>query len=356
VSRIDEALRRARGEAASLESSTRQPYDDSEADVDFWELPEEKPQPVTTFIEAAPPVEPEPVITVLANPASVVRSSTSAAPAETPLMARLAVEPPASSSARSASAVAEVEAPAPVAVASLAVAPAVAPKRTVDAATLVTSTNRKDAVEQYRRLAATLHHVQANRGIRIVLCTSAVMSEGKTVTAANLALTLSQSYQRRVLLIDADLRRPRLHSLFNVGSVDGLYEALGSESDRKVNVVSVSPWLSLVTAGRPGPDPVHVLTSERLSRVLEDAGSTFDWVIIDTPPVLVLPDAGLLMGLVDGALFVIGAGMTTHRMATRAIDALGRDRVIGVVMNRAADSIIQESYGGYYAYEASPAD
>src|SRR5215218_3248935 len=102
--------------------------------------------------------------------------------------------------------------------------------------------------------------------------------------------------------------------------------------------MQVSPWLSLVTAGRPGPDPVHVLTSERLSRVLEDAGSAFDWVIIDTPPVLVLPDAGLLMGLVDCAVFVVGAGMTTHRMAKRATEALGRDRIVGVVMNRAADS------------------
>jgi capsular exopolysaccharide synthesis family protein len=215
---------------------------------------------------------------------------------------------------------------------------------------LVTRTHRKDAVEQYRKLAATLHHVQANRGVRVVLCTSAVVSEGKTVTAANLALTLSEAYQRRVLLIDADLRRPRLHSLFEVANSEGLYEALRADVDRKVNVRQITPYLSLVTAGRPGSDPVHVLTSERLARVLEDAGSSFDWVIIDTPPVLILPDAGLLMGLVDGAVFVIGAGMTTHRMAKRATEALGRDRIIGVVMNRAADAVMQESYGGYGGY------
>lgn len=219
---------------------------------------------------------------------------------------------------------------------------------------LVTATSRKDAVEQYRKLAATLHHVQLNRGVRILLCTSAVMSEGKTVTAANLALTLSQSFQRRVLLIDADLHRPRLHSLFDVANREGLYEALGADADRKVNVVQVSPLLSLVTAGRPGPNPVQVLTSERLARLVEDAGTSFDWVIIDTPPVLMKPDAGLLMNIVDGAVFVVGAGMTSHKMAKRATDAIGRDRIVGVVMNRVTDRIIQEQYGGgHYGYDES---
>jgi capsular exopolysaccharide synthesis family protein len=218
---------------------------------------------------------------------------------------------------------------------------------------LVTGTQRVDAVEQYKKLAATLHHVQTNRGVRVILCTSAVMSEGKTVTSANLALTLSQSFQRRVLLIDADLRRPRLHTLFNLPNSEGLFEALDARSDRKVVLNAVSPWLSVVTAGRPGPDPVHVLTSERLARVLEDAGSSFDWVIIDTPPVMVLPDAGLLMGLVDAAVLVIGAGQATYRMTRRAVDALGRDRIVGVVMNRVADSEVAQGYGGYYGYYAA---
>jgi capsular exopolysaccharide synthesis family protein len=216
--------------------------------------------------------------------------------------------------------------------------------------TLITGTQRKDAVEQYRKMAATLHHVQANRNIRVVLTTSAVMAEGKTVTAANLALTLSQSYQRRVLLIDADLRRPRLHSLFNIPNEEGLFEALRAPADRRVVTASISPYLSVVTAGRPGPDPVGVLTSERLARVVEDAGAAFDWVIIDTPPVLVLPDAGLLMGVVDAAVLVIGAGQTTYRMAKRAAETLGRDRIIGVVMNRADDSVLQDGYGQYYGY------
>jgi Mrp family chromosome partitioning ATPase len=115
-------------------------------------------------------------------------------------------------------------------------------------------------------------------------------------------------------------------------------------------VTAVTEHLSVLTAGRPGPDPVHVLTSERLSRVLEDAGSSFDWVILDTPPVLLLPDAGLLMGLVDAALLVVSAGTTSYRLVKKAVDSLGRDRILGVVMNRADDRVLQAGYGSYYGY------
>jgi capsular exopolysaccharide synthesis family protein len=317
--------------------------------VDLGDLPEEAPPQRPSFVHfvSAAPAGPVPDASVHPVPAPEVVDLASL-PAEAPEPAvaavaepRLPAEPAADDERRAdeGDAAEKLVAPRPV------------PEVThAGADILVTGTRRHDAVEQYRKLAATLHHVQANRGIRVLLCTSAIMSEGKTVTAANLALTLSHSYQRNVLLVDADLRRPRLHSVFDVPNTDGLYEALGADTDRKVNVVRLSPRLSLVTAGRPGADPVHVLTSERLARVLEDAGTAFDWVIIDTPPVLILPDAGLLMGLVDGAVFVVGAGMTTHRMAKRATEALGRDRIVGVVMNRAADAIIQDSYGGYGGY------
>jgi capsular exopolysaccharide synthesis family protein len=153
-----------------------------------------------------------------------------------------------------------------------------------------------------------------------------------------------------VLLIDADMRRPKVHRLFNLANEEGLYEALCANADRRIPVTAVTEHLSVLTAGRPGPDPVHVLTSERLSRVLEDAGSSFDWVILDTPPVLLLPDAGLLMGLVDAALLVVSAGTTSYRLVKKAVDSLGRDRILGVVMNRADDRVLQAGYGSYYGY------
>jgi capsular exopolysaccharide synthesis family protein len=221
---------------------------------------------------------------------------------------------------------------------------------TPSAQTLVTCTERRDAIEEYAKLAATLHNAQRTSALRTILCTSALVGEGKTVTAVNLALTLALSYRRRVLLVDADMRRPQVHTALGLPNETGLFDALEAERDRKLPVVAVSTHLSVLTAGHPGPDPVPVLTSERLGRVLDEASSQFDWVIIDSPPVLLMPDAGLLMAKVDAALLVVGAGSTPYRMVRRTVEALGRDRILGVVMNRTADALLQGAYGGYYGY------
>lgn len=204
------------------------------------------------------------------------------------------------------------------------------------------------AVEQYRRLAARLHLSQAESGTRTVMITSAVVSEGKTLTATNLALTLSESYKRRVLLIDADLRRPWVHELFRVPNVTGLNDGVRSDTDRKVPLIAVSEHLSVLTAGRPDPDPMSVLASDRMRRILTDAAKSFEWVIVDTPPVALLSDAHLLARLVDTVVLVVKAGSTQHPAMVRAIEAIGRDRILGVVLNCVQDTY-HERYG-YYGY------
>jgi protein-tyrosine kinase len=206
------------------------------------------------------------------------------------------------------------------------------------------------AVEQYRRLAATLHHAQNDRGIRRVLVTSAVAGEGKSLTSTNLALTLSQSYRRRVLLIDGDLRRPTLHQVFQAQNVSGLVDGLRAEPDRKLSIVEISEQLALLTAGRPDPDPMGVLTSERMARVLDEASSKFDWIIVDSPPVALLPDANLLSAMVDVAVLVVHASRTSFDLVQRAIDAVGRERIMGVILNRADASAVHanDHYQAYY--------
>lgn len=220
---------------------------------------------------------------------------------------------------------------------------------------LVTETTVETApVEQYRRLAARLHLAQAESGTKVVMITSAVASEGKTLTATNLALTLSESYKRRVLLIDADLRRPWVHELFKIPNLTGLNDGVRADVDRKVPLIAVSEYLSVLTAGRPDPDPMSVLASDRMRRILTDAARSFDWVIVDTPPVAVLSDAHLLARLVDTVVLVVKAGSTQHAAMTRAIDAVGRDRILGVVLN-CADEGRQLAYH-YYGYSARSGD
>lgn len=211
------------------------------------------------------------------------------------------------------------------------------------------------SVEQYRRLAATLHHAQADRGIRSVMITSAVTGEGKSLTATNLALTLSQSYRRRVLLIDADLRRPSMHRIFQVPNVSGLTDGLKQPEERKLAIIEIADKLALLTAGRPDPDPMGSLTSDRMRRILEEAMTKFDWVVIDTPPVALLPDANLLAAMIDVALLVIGATNTPYDLVQRAVDSIGRDKIMGVVLNKVDNTGFagDARYHSYYAAYSS---
>ena len=206
------------------------------------------------------------------------------------------------------------------------------------------------SVEQFRRVAAGLHHLQVDRGINIVMVASALASEGKTLTSTNLALTLSESYQRKVLLVDADLRRPALHDVFQVPNLMGLGDGLRSKQEQKLPLIQVSPTLTLLPAGKPDPDPMSGLTSGRMRRVIEEAAARFDWVIIDTPPIGLLPDANLLASMVDGALLVVQAGQTPYTLVQRAVEALGRERILGVVLNQAEEA---HTFGGYKYYHYS---
>ena len=209
------------------------------------------------------------------------------------------------------------------------------------------------AVEQYRRLAASLHHARLERDTRVLMVTSASPGEGKTLTATNLALTLSQSYGRSVLLIDADLRRPSVHHLFQLPNVLGLSDGLKSETEQKLSLIQVSENLTVLPAGRPDPDPMSGLTSERMRHIVKEAASRFDWVVIDTPPVGFLSDAKLLVAMVDVAIFVVRAGKSPYRLIQRALDAVGRNHIIGVVLNAVEESADVAGYY-YYGYYGTP--
>ena len=211
--------------------------------------------------------------------------------------------------------------------------------------------------EQYRRLAGVLHDAQASTGIRVVMVASAVAGEGKTLTASNLALTLSESYRKQVLLIDADLRKPTVHQVFTINTALGLTDGLGTTSEAKLVLHQVSPHLAILPAGRPTSDPMAGLISERMRRLVQEARETFDWVIIDTPPVVLLPDANLVAAMADVAVLVIRANSTPHALVKRAADAIGSKRIIGTVLNQAAlSSTAGYGYGGYYGgYYLNPA-
>ena len=214
------------------------------------------------------------------------------------------------------------------------------------------STTHEGWVEQYRKLAATLYHTKLDRGLKTLLVTSALPNEGKTLTTTNLALTFSESYRQRVLLIDADLRRPSIRKMFGLPGDSGINDVLQPDAQTQPLVFQVSKHLSVLPAGRANADPMSALTSDRMRELVVQAAATFDWVIIDTPPVALLPDANLLAAMADGALFVVRSGLTPHISIQRAIAALGRDHILGIVLNRVHKKFLTAGYGyyGYYYY------
>jgi protein-tyrosine kinase len=208
--------------------------------------------------------------------------------------------------------------------------------------------------EQYRRLAASLHHAQAVSGIKVVMVTSAMVGEGKTLTASNVAMTLSESYKKEVLLVDADFRRPSVHAVFGIPPYPGLSESLTAEQNQKIRVRLVSSALGVLTGGRPTSDPIAALTSERMRQLVQEARNTFDWVILDTPPVALLTDASLVSSMTDGALIVVKAGETPWDLVERAVQAVGRERTLGVVLNRASGQLPSTGYYDYSNYYSAP--
>lgn len=203
-------------------------------------------------------------------------------------------------------------------------------------------------VEQFRRLAVTLIRARGERALRSVLVTSPAPGDGKSHVAVNLGLTLSESFNRSVLLIDADLRRPTLHVLFGVPNTAGLTEALEPAHNGKVATVEIGPSLTLLPAGRSETSPLGGLASDRLKRLVADACSRFDWVIVDSPPVGMLADAHLVSEAVDGALLVVRAGVTPYPDVEAAADTLGSDRILGVVLNAVDPEEVRGE--GYYSH------
>ncbi|HEU4694894.1 MAG TPA: CpsD/CapB family tyrosine-protein kinase [Vicinamibacterales bacterium] len=202
---------------------------------------------------------------------------------------------------------------------------------------------RQDYVSNaYCRLAAQLHQIQQSRRLTTVMVASALAGEGKSLTAANLARALSEAYGKRVVLIDADLRRPSQHALFGIRNTPGLIDCLAG--NLPVRPARLSNTLHVVPAGSPEANPLERLSSSGLRELLSEQAERSDWVIIDVPPLAACPDAGILAHLVDGVVVVVRAGQTPLASVESAVTALGRERVVGVVLNRSTSRDLQYGY------------
>jgi capsular exopolysaccharide synthesis family protein len=209
--------------------------------------------------------------------------------------------------------------------------------------------------EQFRTLRSRLYRIRESQHLNTLLITSAMSAEGKTLIAANLAQALVRQRGCKVLLIDADLRAPRLREILGVPAGPGLADYLqGGPTESDVMQRSQEDELYLIQAGDHITHPAELISNGRLKQLLARVAGLFDWVILDSPPILPVSDAAVLAPLCDGVLMVVRAGATPAEASQRACQELGDARVVGVVLNSVEKSATSGSYYQYgYGLHAS---
>ena len=203
-------------------------------------------------------------------------------------------------------------------------------------------------MEEFRTLRSRLYRIREKRQLKVILIASAMPAEGKSFISANLTQVLARQHGPRALLIDADLRKPRLHEYFGAPSAPGLTDYLKGETD-EFSIIQRSPAENMffIPGGTQVANPAELVSNNRMKMLLQRMAPIFDWIVVDSPPAVPVSDAGLMAQHSDGVLLVVHAGKTPMEMAQRARQEFKDRPLLGVVLNRVP---AQASYSGYYYY------
>jgi capsular exopolysaccharide synthesis family protein len=208
--------------------------------------------------------------------------------------------------------------------------------------------------EKFRFLAVRLRQLRQSRLLKKVLITSTIPQEGKSTVAANLACTLARRKQHKTLLIEGDLRRPTLAQKFGLGRVPGLSEWLRGETET-MNVYRLEALgLWVLPAGNAPENPLELMQSGKLSPTMEQLTAWFDWIIIDSPPVLPLADTSMWARLADGVLLVTRKSITEKQQLKRGLEAIERGKLLGALVNGSTDTAHSDYYQRYGPAASSP--
>jgi protein-tyrosine kinase len=206
---------------------------------------------------------------------------------------------------------------------------------------------RSPYCEQFRSLRTRVLQAGEREQMRVFVITSSGIGEGKTLTALNLAWLLAQTEGVRALIIDSDLRQPCATDYLAVDAPMGLSEVLGGKIGLQQAIVRLNPaGLYLLPGGKARDDVAELLSGPTFESVIKEARRMFDYVIIDAPPLGIFTDANVLISRADGALLVVRAGKTRYGMLDKLMEQLPRERMLGVVLNRADEKLESGSY--YY--------
>ncbi|MFY2157803.1 CpsD/CapB family tyrosine-protein kinase [Cytobacillus firmus] len=212
------------------------------------------------------------------------------------------------------------------------------------------SDSRSPISEQYRTIRTNIQYSAVDEDLRTIMVTSAGPGEGKSTTAANLAVVFAQQ-GKRVLLIDADLRKPTMHYTFHQNNHKGLTNILTKQANLKdASVETDIENLSILTSGPIPPNPAEILGSQSMDGMIEEALGEYDLVIFDTPPVLAVTDAQILANKCDGAILVVKSENTEVEASLKSKELLlnAKGKLLGVVLNqkKVKDNQYYYCYGG----------
>jgi capsular exopolysaccharide synthesis family protein len=224
---------------------------------------------------------------------------------------------------------------------------------------LPTLADRSDSIEQFRGLRSQIHQLGDQSPLKTILVSSGLPGEGKTFVAANLAMSLARNENNRILLIDGDLRGPTLHTILGAPNVPGLTEYLAGAADvsdilqrnRNSSIVNAGqvrsiPNLTFIPAGAGGDSSSELVANHRIEELLAALAPHFDWILVDSPPVLAYADAIDLARAADGVLLIARGASTPFDVAQRAQIAFSSSRILGFVLNAVKDAPCSSNY--YY--------
>ena len=206
--------------------------------------------------------------------------------------------------------------------------------------------------EKFRFLGVRLRQLRQSRPLKKILITSTIPQEGKSTVAANLACTLARRKQQKTLLLEGDLRRPTLAARFGLGRIPGLCEWLSGQTEgiNLYRLESLGLWV--LPAGAAPQNPLELMQSGKLAPLMNQLEAWFDWIVIDSPPVLPLGDASMWSRLADGILLVTRNGTTEKRQLQRGLEAIEKSKLLGALVNSSTNA----AHTDYYQRYSSPAD
>ena len=204
-------------------------------------------------------------------------------------------------------------------------------------------------VEAYRSVRTSIEYSNLDAKLKIILVTSTQQNEGKSTVASNLAISFSKLPNKKILLIDADLRNPSIHRVFSIGNSDGMMSILKGDKDLKSTVYNLNENLDILMTGVIPPNPDEILVTDKMKEFIQQIKEKYDYIFIDSPPIGIVSDASLLSQLSDGVIFVVCSGEVETDFAKLAKDKLMNvdAKILGAVLNKYESH--NDDYGYYYS-------